>query len=91
MYYGVARLGLRYASIGESVSLVWPPTGLALAALTVFGLRYWPGVAIGAFLANSATDVPVFAAFTIAVGNTLEASCCRLPLETRGRPAASSR
>ena len=73
MYYGVARLGLRYASIGESVSLVWPPTGLALAALTVFGLRYWPGVAIGAFLANSATDVPVFAAFTIAVGNTLEA------------------
>ena len=33
VYYAAARLGLRYASIGQSISLVWPPTGLALAAL----------------------------------------------------------
>ncbi len=73
VYYAAARLGLRYASIGQSISLVWPPTGIALAALALLGGRYWPGVAIGAFLANAATQVPLTAAAGIAVGNTLEA------------------
>ena len=49
-YYAAARFGLRYASIGRSISLVWPPTGIALAALTALGLRYWPSVAVGALL-----------------------------------------
>jgi PAS domain S-box-containing protein len=73
VYYGAARLGLRYASIGQSISLVWPPTGIALAALTLLGYRYWPGVALGAFLANATTPVPLAAAAGIALGNTLEA------------------
>jgi PAS domain S-box-containing protein len=72
-YYAAARLGLRYAAIGPSVSLVWPPTGIAFAALTLLGFKYWPGVALGAFLANAATPVPLFAAAGIALGNTLEA------------------
>jgi PAS domain S-box-containing protein len=73
IYYAAARLGLRYASVGESVSLVWPPTGIAFAALTLLGYRYWPGVALGAFLANAATTVSLTAAVGIAVGNTIEA------------------
>jgi integral membrane sensor domain MASE1 len=73
IYYAAARLGLRYASIGESVSLIWPPTGIAFAALTLLGYRYWPGVALGAFLANAATTVPLTAAAGIAAGNTIEA------------------
>ncbi|HEX6106779.1 MAG TPA: MASE1 domain-containing protein [Gemmatimonadales bacterium] len=73
VYYAVARLGLHWASIGHSISLVWPPTGVALAALVVLGLRAWPGVTIGAFLANAATPDPLAAAAGIAVGNTLEA------------------
>ncbi len=72
-YFAAARFGLRYSSIGRSISLIWPPTGIALAALTVLGLRYWPGVAIGAFLANLTTMVPVVAALGIGAGNTLEA------------------
>jgi PAS domain S-box-containing protein len=72
VYYGAARLGLRYASIGPSVSLIWPPTGLAFAALVLLGYRYWPGVALGAFLANALTPVPLAAAACIALGNTLE-------------------
>ena len=72
-YYGAARFGLRFASIGRSISLVWPPTGIALAALTALGLRYWPSVAIGALLANLATPVPPLTAALIAAGNTLEA------------------
>jgi PAS domain S-box-containing protein len=72
-YYGAALLGLHYASIGQSISLVWPPTGIAVAALTLLGSRYWPSIALGAFLANAATPVPLTAAAMIAVGNTLEA------------------
>ncbi|HET7427770.1 MAG TPA: MASE1 domain-containing protein, partial [Gemmatimonadales bacterium] len=73
VYYVVARLGLRYASIGQSISLVWPPTGLAIAALVILGRSTWPGILAGAFLANAATSVSLAAAAAIAAGNTLEA------------------
>jgi PAS domain S-box-containing protein len=73
VYYGAALLGLHYASIGQSISLVWPPTGIAIAALTMLGPRYWPAIALGAFLANAATPVHLGTAAAIAAGNTLEA------------------
>jgi PAS domain S-box-containing protein len=73
VYYAAARIGLSYASIGHSISLVWPPTGVALAALLALGYRFWPGVALGAFLANASTPVSLTTAAGIAVGNTLEA------------------
>ncbi len=73
VYYAAARLGLRFASIGPSVSLVWPPTGVAFAAIVLLGYRYWPGIFLGAFLANAATPIPLAAAAGIALGNTLEA------------------
>src|SRR6266566_634504 len=47
--------------------------GLALAALLLGGFRLWPGIALGAFLANAWTDVPIGTALGITVGNTLEA------------------
>ena len=55
------------------MSAVWAPTGIALAALVLFGLRYWPGVALGALLANAWTGVPLLAVLGITAGNTLEA------------------
>ena len=72
VYFFMARVGLRFASIGHSVSLVWPPTGIALGALAILGYRFWPGIALGAFLANAASPVPLLTAAAIAVGNTLE-------------------
>ena len=73
VYYGAAKLGLELAFETPSVTAVWPPTGIALAALVLGGYRLWPGVALGAFLANSWTGVPVYAVLGIAAGNTLEA------------------
>ena len=58
-YYGAAKLGLSFAFETASVTAIWPPTGLALAALVLWGHRLWPGVAIGAFLANSWTGIPL--------------------------------
>jgi integral membrane sensor domain MASE1/anti-sigma regulatory factor (Ser/Thr protein kinase) len=73
VYFGSAKLGLALAFTNESVTAVWPPTGIALAALVLWGRSLWPGVLLGAFLANVTTDVPVYTAAGIAVGNTLEA------------------
>ena len=72
-YYGAAKLGLSFAFETPSVTAVWPPTGVALAALVLWGPRVWPGVALGAFLANSWTGIPLVATAGITVGNTLEA------------------
>lgn len=72
-YYGAAKLGLSLAFKTTSVTAVWPPTGIALAALLLWGYRLWPGVALGAFLANSWTGIPVYAVLGITLGNTLEA------------------
>ncbi|MFI9808754.1 MASE1 domain-containing protein [Streptomyces sp. NPDC052301] len=49
-YYAAGRVGLlRELSVeGAVVTPIWPPTGLAVAALLVLGLRCWPGIAIGA-------------------------------------------
>ena len=73
VYFAAARLGLSMAFVAEQVSPVWPPTGIALAALLRFGLGAWPGVALGAFVANAMTSAPLGSALGIAAGNTLEA------------------
>ncbi len=66
-------MGLGLAFTTESVTAVWPPTGIALAAVLLWGYRIWPGVALGAFLANAWTDVPLYTTLGITAGNTLEA------------------
>src|SRR5262245_25485134 len=73
IYFASAKLGLSMASVAEQVTVVWPPTGIALAALLILGLRFWPVIAVGAFLTNVTTGAPAAAALGIAVGNTLEA------------------
>src|SRR6185503_16279245 len=68
------KLGLQLASEHPSITAVWPPTGIALAAVFVWGYRLWPGVALGAALANTFTgDAPPVAVVGITIGNTLEA------------------
>jgi integral membrane sensor domain MASE1/anti-sigma regulatory factor (Ser/Thr protein kinase) len=87
-YFASAKLGLTLAFSNESVTAVWPPTGIALAALVLCGRALWPGVLLGAFLANVTTDVPVYTAAGIAVGNTLEAVVGATLLDRFGfRPA----
>ena len=60
-------------AVAGFATLVWPPTGLSLAALLIFGVGLWPGVLIGAFVANLVTGAPVPVAVGIGIGNTLEA------------------
>ncbi|HMF86491.1 MAG TPA: MASE1 domain-containing protein [Gemmatimonadaceae bacterium] len=73
VYFVAARAGLMMDAVAGFATLVWPPTGLALAALLLFGTRLWPGVFIGAVVANLLTGAPVPVALGIGLGNTLEA------------------
>jgi len=73
VYFAAVRLGLALADAHGNVSSVWPPSGIAIAALLIFGTRLWPGIAIGALLANFSTGTPILASVGIAVGNALEA------------------
>ena len=53
IYFALAKIGLMLASINPSASPIWPPTGLALAALLLRGYRVWPAILVGAFAANA--------------------------------------
>jgi signal transduction histidine kinase len=73
VYFAGAELGLSLATLHQNVTPVWPPTGIAIAALLIFGSRVWPGVFVGALAANLALNLPIAADIGIASGNTLEA------------------
>jgi signal transduction histidine kinase/integral membrane sensor domain MASE1/CheY-like chemotaxis protein len=80
IYFAAAKLGLSLASLHANVSPVWPPTGVAIAAVLLWGYRIWPAILLGAFLANLSTPVPLATAAGIATGNTLEALSAALLL-----------
>jgi signal transduction histidine kinase len=73
LYAGAARAGLTLDAIAGFATLVWAPTGIALAALLLYGYGLWPAVFVGALVANLWTGAPVLAALGVAAGNTLEA------------------
>src|SRR3989441_7379252 len=72
LYFAAAQCGLSLASVHTNVSPVWPPTGIAIAALLLLGYRVWPGILLGAFLVNLTTAGDVLSSLGIATGNTLE-------------------
>src|SRR5690349_14349225 len=73
VYFAAAKLGLRLAFAAEQVSAVWPPTGIALAAALLLDRHAWPGIFLGAFLANATANEPPLVAAALGAGNTLEA------------------
>src|SRR5882762_1631718 len=66
---------LKLAFVNASASPVWPPAGIALAALLVLGYRVWPAIFFGAFVVNFWTTLNILSSLGIACGNTLEAVC----------------
>jgi len=89
VYFGTAKLGLRFAFVNPSATPLWAPTGITLAAFLIFGLRAWPGAFLGAFFANLTTAGSVLTSIGIATGNTLEgvAGCYLVRRFVRGQQA----
>src|SRR5205809_1241051 len=73
IYVIAGKIGLNLASLHASASPVWPPAGIALAAILLLGYRVWPAIFVGAFLVNLTTAGDIGTSVAIASGNTLEA------------------
>jgi integral membrane sensor domain MASE1 len=72
-YVAAAKMGLSLDAVYGFAAAVWPPTGIALVVLVLYGARLWPCIAVGAFLVNWSASAPVLVACGMALGNTLEA------------------
>ena len=75
-------VGLSLAIPPGYATAVWPPSGIALAAILLWGPRVWPGIAAGSVLVNLAVALTtasatfhaasVAIALSIAVGSTVQ-------------------
>jgi signal transduction histidine kinase len=86
VYYGVGRLGLELAYLDGAVAALWPPAGLGLAVLFLYGLKLWPGIVIGDLLLGD-FSTPLGTVLGQTLGNTLAvlAAAALLRRLTRGR------
>lgn len=90
VYFVMAKLGLMLDAVSGFATLVWAPSGIALASIYLFGFRMAPAVAAAAFLVNFSSGAAPIAALGIATGNTLEAVIGAFLLRKRGfRPSLS--
>jgi len=70
-YFATGWLGLLLPYVGSHITLIWLPTGIAVAALLRWGYRCWPAIFVGAMAVNLAIGSSPGLAFSIAIGNTL--------------------
>jgi signal transduction histidine kinase len=85
-YYLTGRIGLELAYLDGAVAALWPPAGLGLAVLFLYGVRLWPGIVIGdLWLGDYSTPFGTVLGQT--VGNTLALVIAALVLRrlTSGR------
>src|SRR4249919_3655064 len=73
VYFVAAKLSLLLAIPPGYATAVWPPSGIALAAILLLGGRLWPGVWLGAALVNYTVNSSVILAVLMGSGNALEA------------------
>ena len=73
IYFITGKLGLALVPVSGYATLTWPPTGISLAALLLFGYRLWPAVALGALAVNFTSGAPLSTALGMALGNSAEA------------------
>ena len=70
-YFATAKMGLAIPYVDSHITLIWLPTGIAVAALMRWGYRCWPGIFVGALATNYYLDPSLYLALSIALGNTL--------------------
>ncbi|MFF4243330.1 MASE1 domain-containing protein [Streptomyces sp. NPDC001822] len=87
VYYGSGHIGLlRQIQVHDSVvTPLWPPSGIAVAALLYLGVRIWPGIVLGALVTVlSTSDGPTFWGVVVAAGSALAPLCSFLALRAVG-------
>jgi integral membrane sensor domain MASE1 len=84
VYFAAAKFGLSLAFSTKQVTALWPPTGIAVAALLLGGYRVWPAIYLAAFTVNALVGDSILIAAGIAVGNTLGPVVARFSLDRLG-------
>src|SRR5687767_8786512 len=87
-YYGLARLGLLFALPDGLASPIWPPTGLAIAAVALWGPRALPAVFAGAAAVEWSTTQSWGLSVLLGLGNTAEAALGGWLVARAGGPRA---
>jgi len=72
-YFLAAKLSLLLAIPPGYATAVWPPAGIALAAVLMYGNASWPGILVGAALVNYTVNSSLLTAAIVGMGNTMEA------------------
>lgn len=72
-YYIAGELGLMIDTGQTGVTPLWPPSGIALFVLLVYGVRFWPSIIFGIFLLAKMHDLPLLAASMGAIAQVIEA------------------
>jgi signal transduction histidine kinase len=78
---GVATLS--FGSVEHLLTWAWPPSGLALAALLIFGLHLWPGIVLGQLALGCIEKIPFFVSLGLSVGNAIAPLTCAYLLKTK--------
>src|SRR3954469_23647885 len=73
VYFIAARFGLAFDPVSGFATLIWPPAGIALAAVLLLGNHVALGVFLGAFAANLLSGAGVLVSIGIGAGNACEA------------------
>src|SRR3954469_21313609 len=90
-YWGAAKIGLRLAYLDGAVTALWPPVGVGIAVLVLYGPRLWPGIVIGDLLVADFSS-PLGTVLGQTAGNTLEVVIAALILRRLvGRHVALTR
>lgn len=91
VYVATGWLGLQHSSVGSQVTLIWPPSGIAVFALMRYGVKVWPAIWIGAFCVNFMVAPSVLPSVSIATGNVLGPACAVMLLKRSGFRASFDR
>ena len=70
VYYGAGRIGLELAYLDGAVAALWPPAGLGLAVLFLYGVRLWPAIVVGDLLLGD-YSTPLGTVLAQTFGNTV--------------------
>lgn len=71
IYWLAAKGGLQLAYLHGSVAALWPPVGVGMALLILYGLSLWPGIVLGD-LAVADFSQPAGTVLGQTIGNTIE-------------------
>jgi signal transduction histidine kinase len=72
LYAGVGKLVLQLEPVGGVAGLFWPPSGIAVAGVLLFGYRLLPGVFLGELIMGLRPGTPLLVAIMSALGIVLE-------------------